>query len=106
MARQGVEGWIEFKHVEEHKLPKRADTPVRIGLKPEQSAWLCDRAAAGGRVAVLTKIEPNTWMIHIDAFVALRDGVPLVTLRQLAALAWEGDFKPHANEVLHILGVL
>lgn len=101
------EGWIEFKHVEEHKLPKRATTDVRIGLKPEQCDWLKVRAEAGGRVAVLTKIEPRLWLVHRHpTFVALRDGVPLATLLQLATLRWEGDFKHMAQTVLeHLIGV-
>jgi hypothetical protein len=80
----GISSWIEAKYVDPDKLPKRPDTPVRIGLKPEQALWLRNHALAGGHAYVLCKIG-REWLCWNEWFEALRDGMPLAWLRGHAA---------------------
>jgi hypothetical protein len=77
---QGVECWIEAKQMDLEKLPKREATPVRIGLRPEQSLWLEERKRAGGHAYVLAKIGQE-WLLWDDGFRELRDGMTIAELR-------------------------
>jgi hypothetical protein len=93
---------MEFKFVRE--LPKRELTPVRIGLRPEQKTWLILRAMAGGRVCVITKIDPKTmWLVHTGHYKALYEGIPLQELCDCATMCWTGDFKSRARDVLKLV---
>lgn len=102
---QCVEVWVEFKYVD--RLPKRDTTPIRIGLKPEQALWLNQRAAVGGRVAVLTRMDTpqfNGWLLHTEGiFNGLRDGLTFDILCTTSVMFWEGDFKPRLPQVVRVL---
>lgn len=106
---KGTEAWVEFKFVESYKIPKRATTPLRIGLTPEQALWGNQRYLAGGRVAVLTRFEalPGVskpgWTLHRHHFNDIRDGVPISKFFELADTHWEGDFKPRAGQIIRML---
>lgn len=109
---KGGEGWVEFKHVDEQKVPKRAATPMKIGLKPEQAIWLNQRTSVGGNAYVLTKIEPNHWYLHTGPgfhdrltvpWSLLRDGWALEYFQAGARLYWKGNFQDHAAQVLDIV---
>jgi hypothetical protein len=70
----GCEGWVELK----------ATTAWAVGLRPEQVAWLCRRARAGGRVYVAVRRQPRPgprtprcdelWLIPGGMAPALLDG--------------------------------
>jgi hypothetical protein len=79
----GVSCWIEAKYVDPDKLPKRPDTPVRIGLQPEQAVWLRNHKLAGGQAYVVCKIG-REWLCFSDHFERLATGVPLERLRMIA----------------------
>lgn len=54
-ACEGKDGWLELKAL--RAWPKRADTPVRVGLTAEQAAWLEARGRlGGGRCHVLVRV--------------------------------------------------
>ena len=75
-----VEAWVEAKQMDLEDLPKRATTPVRIGLRPEQALWLRNRKLAGGNAYVLAKIG-HEWLCWDDYFEELRDGMILDVMR-------------------------
>lgn len=122
LCYKGSEPWVEFKFVKAEDIPKRATTPLRIGLKPEQALWLNQRYAAGGRVAVLTKLEGlalngqplrPAWVLHKytgevalsgqNVFNMLRDGLPVDQFLKTASVVVTGDFKPRAKDFLSLL---
>jgi hypothetical protein len=80
-AGDGVEGWIEFKKAEGWK----------VGLRPEQVAWLTRREGVGGRtfIAVRKKTEKMDTLYIFDGDFArtlVRYG-----LKSTAALGiWDG----------------
>ncbi len=51
---QGVEGWLELKHVP--KWPARPTSRVDVGLRPSQRDWLKDRWRCGGNAYVLAQV--------------------------------------------------
>lgn len=76
---KGKEIWLEGKYVK--ALPKRNTTPLKVGLRPEQEAWLSRRSKSGGSCFVWVRINCpgssiNGWYLSQD-FAALREGFPL-----------------------------
>lgn len=65
--------WIEAKEVD--ALPKRASTPLRVGLRREQVIWLRAAQAAGRKVCVMVR-GPWGWAWFTDHFEELCDGIP------------------------------
>lgn len=86
------DAWIEFKQMDEEDLPKRATTPVKIGLKPEQALWLRTRKNAGGRAVVCAKVH-RTWYVFRDYFEELLKGVLFEELAWMSAWCWTGNFS-------------
>ena len=88
-----VEGWVELKALP--KWPKRASTPVRVDhFTQQQRVWLLRRAAAGGRVYVLLRVDEDCTYILLDGVTAARHlgNVPKAELISLARVYAKGSF--------------
>lgn len=95
--------WVEYKHLDPAKLPKRSNTPVRIGLKPEQAVWLTMRQLVPhAECRVCLRLE-RSWLVFDRGWSELRDGLPWAALVILAATTWEGTFD--AKKLLFPRGV-
>lgn len=79
---QGVETWVEAKHIK--ALPKWPHTPIKVEIRKEQVIWLNNRKRAGGRVLVLVRIGREEWVAFNDHFKKLEEGIPMETFFQLA----------------------
>lgn len=87
-AIDGLEGWIELKHVP--AWPARAITPVRPKLTAKQSTWMLDRSRSGtGLCFVLLKVDRTFLLFGQEAFDALIDGDQQDRLRARARAVWE-----------------
>ena len=61
----GAEAWVELKF--RRIRPKRVGTPIftsDAGLRPEQKAWIYERALAGVNVWILGQCEHEVYLIH------------------------------------------
>lgn len=76
----GVETWVELKAVE---WPKRPTTPVRLGLRTDQSLWLNGRQRNGGRALVLAKVGRHVFIFNAY-FKELVKGLPRATFEAVA----------------------
>lgn len=91
----GEEYWLEAKLMEVEKLPKKSTTPIRIGLSAEQACWLEERAAAGGRTAVLLKLG-RVWYLFSCGFTQLKEGLVMTELVKLANITLVGKMDVHS----------
>ncbi len=60
---KGGDLWIEYKYIA--ALPKRSETPVKLGLTGQQTLWLNTRLAEGRNVAVVVG-SPQGHRILVD----------------------------------------
>lgn len=85
-----IGGWIECKWIRD--WPKRAKTPVRLGLRDEQRFWLQLHGRCGGTSWLLVQVEKGQeWLLIPGAVAAIIVGS--ATKRELleAAVArWIG----------------
>lgn len=61
----GKEAWVELKYRPER--PDRIDTPLfkgSYGLRPEQKAWIYERALVGVNVWILAQCANDLFLIH------------------------------------------
>lgn len=85
------EGWLELKRVT--TLPKRAMTPVRVGLSPQQTAWLLRRLDAGGKASVLVRAEDQWLLFTRPTQIQFINNLSLSGMRGMATALWNST--PH-----------
>lgn len=86
-ALEGVDGWIELKSLS--KWPARESTPVRIGLRKEQSIWLAQRAQSGnGRCFILVRVGREHLLFHAVLGGPLVRGIIRSEMYALATNRW------------------
>jgi len=88
-ALEGADGWIELKSLD--RWPVRAGTPVRVGMTPEQVAWLETRGDAGaGRCFVLIRVGREHLLVRWHRCRSLlRVDLSSDEVLDLAEVAWE-----------------
>jgi len=69
----GVETWIEVKY--KKAFPVRANTPIKMGLRPAQLVWAHRRNKQGGRSWILSRIE-DVIFLHKGMEQEIFDGMP------------------------------
>ena len=84
---EGVEWWVEAKHMKQ--LPVMKNTPVRVEIRKEQVLWLNNRKKVGGKCLVLVRIGLKEWVVFDDHFRQLEEGI--VTERFFQLAKWRGD---------------
>lgn len=63
--KTGKEAWVELKY--RPGYPKRGSTCVfsgDYGLRPDQKAWIYERALAGVNIWVVAQAEDNLFLVH------------------------------------------
>lgn len=68
-----IEGWVELKALK--AWPRRADTPVRPKIRPDQRVWLRTRWYRGGVSLLMLKVyEDDTWLVFDGHTAATKIG--------------------------------
>jgi hypothetical protein len=82
----GVNGWIELKA--KFAWPKRAMSPVPVGLSKEQRRWILDRGDFGGNTWVLLRVR-NEYLLFDWAVVDMLGVGSRAALMQACCGYWK-----------------
>lgn len=97
-----VTGWLELKIA---KLPKRPTTPVVVGLRDSQRAWLRRWRRHGGNAWTLCRVEVDVgarWVLHDGEWGASYHDSSVWTEWIIAALGVWND-KPDQQDICRML---
>ena len=72
VCHDGREIWLEGKYMK--ALPKRIQTPIKPGLRPDQATWLENRERAGGNCRIWIRIVDLGWVLVWTDFRRCVDG--------------------------------
>jgi hypothetical protein len=91
---RNADGWLELKSLGE--WPKRAETPVNLGIRPEQVNWLMRRGRAGsGRAWLLARVGADQTHLLLG-YWNIRAAASGLTREQLLA-ACEETWRPRID---------
>jgi len=106
VAMQGKEVWLELK---EFKWPKRANTPVRVPLRPFQVSWIRERTLVGGIVYIVAR-EVTTGVVYLFNGLQIigKDINPLCLPKKqlIETAAYAGSVDEMADIVINTLILL
>lgn len=88
-GRNGVNGWIELKHMT--RYPKRG--PIRVPLRPEQIVFLSRRGARGKNCWIFLRVEKDHYLVSSSYAKMISSGITRSWLIEVSRKSWMGTIN-------------